>query len=197
MTETRLPPKASRTGTPNPRVRRGTIRIPPPSPRREPRSPAAAPPPSRARGATTRGGPLPSAPQVLRGEGEEGDVSGPPEGHRQGPLVLGAGPGLPPGLDLGPLRQIPPEAVHLLVVDVGGVLGAKGTDLPPAPIPVVVGEFLLGHGAPRSCNLLLGERGQDPGDEPRRERPGASPPRRPRTSPPLEGKVLQIGLGDL
>ena len=36
-------------------------------------------------------------------------------------LVTGTGPGLAPGLDLGPLRQVAPEPVHFLVVDLGGL----------------------------------------------------------------------------
>ena len=56
MTETRLTPTASRSGSPKPSVRSGTIRMPPPRPSKEPNTPAAIPPTIRPRPAITSGG---------------------------------------------------------------------------------------------------------------------------------------------
>src|SRR5215470_5940844 len=139
ITDTSDTPTASGRLSPNPSVRSGTIRIPPPSPSKEPNAPATAPPPSMTSPTGTSGrhrlGGRPvtrtgSGAQVLRRVREEGDVSGALERDRQLALVAGARAGLPARLDLGPLGQVATEAVDLLVVDLDGLVGAERTDLP-------------------------------------------------------------------
>src|SRR5258706_6501251 len=139
MTQTRLTPIAVMSGNPNPSVRRGTMRIPPPSPRSEPNRPAATPPPMSRRTISTsarssagwrrlssalvgrasdqrRGCRLLGA-EMLRRVRQEGDDPGSLEGDRELALVGCARPRLAAGLDLRPLRQVAPEPVHFLVVD--------------------------------------------------------------------------------
>src|SRR4029077_6594137 len=69
---------------------------------------------------------------------QQGDVAGSLERHGELALVTGAGAGLPPRLDLGSLRQVAPEAVDLLIVDLDGLVGAERTDLPATPVAVEV-----------------------------------------------------------
>src|SRR4051794_17510286 len=152
MTQIRLTPTAVRSGRPNPSVRSGTIRIPPPRPRSEPKRPAPMPParrrtPSiigRSLGRVASGGRRSGrlGPEVLRRVRQQGDDPGALQGDGQLPLVGGAGAGLPTRLDLRALREVAAEAVDLLVVDRDGLVGAEGADLPAAPVAVVVVALL-------------------------------------------------------
>src|SRR5215210_5175546 len=147
MSET---PTASLSGRPNPIVRSGTIRIPPPSPRSEPNTPAATPPASIRTPIATSGvgGTLLGA-QVLRRVRQERDVSRPLQRHRQLALVAGAGTGLAARLDLRPLGKVAAKAVHFLVVNLNGLVGAERADLPATPVAVVVVALLRTCGGHR------------------------------------------------
>src|SRR3954447_2588055 len=167
ITETSEIATAPRNGSPNPSVSSGTRRIPPPRPRRLPNSPTPAPPISRTSPAIiaaqpepvgprdgASGGPSPvSGAEVLGRVREQGHVAGSLQGDRQLALVRGAGPGLAPRLDLRALRQVAAEAVDLLVVDLGGLVGAERADLAAPAIPVVV-VALLRAGRHALCLLV-------------------------------------------
>ena len=53
---------------------------------------------------------------MLGGVGQEGQMAGPLDGHRQAALVLGAGPRLAAGLYLAPIREKAGEEIHRFVV---------------------------------------------------------------------------------
>src|SRR4029079_5237350 len=63
--------------------------------------------------------------QVLRRVRQQGDDDGAPARERQLALVGGARAGLAARLDLRPLRQVAPEAVHFLVVDLDRLFCAR------------------------------------------------------------------------
>ena len=69
-------------------------------------------------------------------------MAGALERDRQLALVAGAGAGLAPRLDLGPLGQVAAEAVDLLVVDLDGLVGTERADLAAASVAVVVVALL-------------------------------------------------------
>ncbi len=50
------------------------------------------------------------------------------------PLVLGADTRLPPGLDPRLVGDVPDQHVHVLVVDVGDVVGTEAADLAPGVV---------------------------------------------------------------
>ncbi len=154
MTATRLTPTASRSGSPKPRVRSGTMSTPPPSPSRDPKIPGAD---ARRRSATRRSPASGTARRDPLGHGaalgaevlgrvrQQRDVAGALERDGQLALVPGAGAGLAARLDLGALGQVAAQAVDLLVVDLDGLVGAEGADLAAASVAVVV-VALLGSG---------------------------------------------------
>ncbi|SRR6266540_545441 len=101
--------------------------------------------PSRGRTTTTDGrdlsGPAlsaaknhPAKPDVLRRIGEERHEACPFEGDGETTLMMGARPGLPAGLDLRAVRQVPAQATHVLVVDVLHLVDAKLANAPPRRI---------------------------------------------------------------
>src|SRR5258705_6502335 len=132
MTQTRLTPIAVMSGSPNPSVRRGTMRIPPPSPRSDPNRPAATPPPTSRRTITTSAGRSVVRPfgpalgaKVLRCVRQEGDDPGSLEGDRQLALVGRAGPRLAAGRGLCPPPQVGPGPGHFPVFAPPGLLRAQ------------------------------------------------------------------------
>src|SRR5437870_4345119 len=52
-------------------------------------------------------------------------MAGPFQRHGEGALVAGAGARLAARLDLAPLRQIAAQPAHILIVDIGQLLGAE------------------------------------------------------------------------
>jgi hypothetical protein len=64
-------------------------------------------------------------------EGEQRHVPGPLDGDAQVALVLGANPGLAGGLHLGAVGDEAAQALHVLVVNQGYVLGAEDAVAPP------------------------------------------------------------------
>ena len=72
--------------------------------------------------------------QMRAARGQHRQVARPLDGPRELPLVLGADARLPPRLDLGLIGDIPDEHVHVLVVDVGDVVGAKAAHLAPGVV---------------------------------------------------------------
>src|SRR4029079_2422362 len=156
MSET---PTASRNGSPKPSVRSGTRSTPPPSPRSDPKTPAAAPPPSIRRPTITSGGQRRladaidessersgSGPEVLGRVREQGDVARALERDGQLALVSRAGPRLASRLNLGAFGQIAPEAVDLLVVDLLGLVRAERADLSATAISIEVVALLCSNG---------------------------------------------------
>src|SRR5512135_99059 len=98
ITQIKDAPTASRSGRPKPRFSSGTIRIPPPRPRSEPKTPATSPPPTMSR-PTAMSGPAHAArpdqrgdlgTQVLGRVGQKRDVARSLERHGQLALVPGA-----------------------------------------------------------------------------------------------------------
>src|SRR4051812_48527277 len=75
---------------------------------------------------------------MLRRVREQRDVAGSLEGGGELALVAGAGAGLPSRLDLGPLREVAPEAVYLLVVNQDRLVGAERANLPATSVAVEV-----------------------------------------------------------
>lgn len=73
------------------------------------------------------------------GEWNEGDVARALDRDRQRPLVPGAGPELPPRLDLAPFADVATQAGDVLVVNVADVVDAEGADLPAWGIPASTG----------------------------------------------------------
>src|SRR3970040_641518 len=145
MTASRLIATASRKGSPKARVRRGTMRMPPPRPSSAPKTPA------------------PRA-QVLRRVRQQSDDAGALERHRQLALVLGAGARLAARLDLRALGQVAAEAVDLLVIDLVRLVGAERAHLPAAPVAVVL-VALLGSGNGRHTGRpRLGSEGDGVGE---------------------------------
>src|SRR5258705_2549504 len=145
MTQTRLTPIAVMSGSPNPSVRRGTMRIPPPSPRSDPNRPAATPPPTSRRTITTSAGRSVVRPfgpalgaKVLRCVRQEGDDPGSLEGDRQLALVGRAGPRLAAGVHLRPLPHGAPGPLPFPFIDPPRLVGAAGADIPTPALPVVV-----------------------------------------------------------
>ena len=62
-------------------------------------------------------------------------MPGPQDGSPQYPLVFGAHSGPACRLYFGPVRQVAPEPVHVLVIDGFDVLDTEGTDPPPRSKP--------------------------------------------------------------
>ena len=62
-------------------------------------------------------------------------MPGPLDGGTEGPLVLGAHPALPARFNLGPVGNVPAQALVVLVVDVLDVFHAEGTDSTSGSIP--------------------------------------------------------------
>ena len=137
------------------------MRIPPPRPSSEPKTPAATPPAEQDQPGDHRRRHAPSVGRLLPGEpsastaqgrrccgayGQQRHVAGPLEGDRQLALVRGAGAGLAARLDLGALGEVAAEAVDLLVVDRDGLVGAERADLPAPAIAVVVVALLRAGG---------------------------------------------------
>src|SRR4029079_12512415 len=141
---TRKTPPASRSGSRRARVSSGTMRMPPPSPRIDPNAPAATPPASISSPTSMSAGSRALVSraqlraQVLRGVREQGDVPRSLQGHGKLALVACACAGLASRLDLCPLRQVAAEAVDLLVVDLDGLVGTEGADLPATSVAVEV-----------------------------------------------------------
>jgi hypothetical protein len=67
--------------------------------------------------------------QLLGDKGKQGDGPGPLDGKGQGPLVLGAGTGDPPGKYLPPIRDIAPQYhIRIFIIDFK-LLNAEFADL--------------------------------------------------------------------
>ena len=73
--------------------------------------------------------------QMRPARGQHRQVASPLDGSRQLPLMLGADTRLPPRLYLGLVGNVPDQHVHVLVVDVGDVVGAEAAYLAPGVIP--------------------------------------------------------------
>src|SRR5215207_2865202 len=71
---------------------------------------------------------------VLRGEGQQGQVAGALEGGAQGALVLGAGARLAARLDLAAVGDVAAQAGRFLVVDQGDLVHAELADLAPGDV---------------------------------------------------------------
>ena len=69
---------------------------------------------------------------VVGDKGHQRDLPGPLDRGPKGALMFGADTGAAPGLNLGPVRNEPPNLIDVFVVDVGYFLDAEGTDLTPA-----------------------------------------------------------------
>jgi hypothetical protein len=54
---------------------------------------------------------------MLSGEGEQCQMTRSLDGNSQPALVLGTGPGLPPGLDLAPLSEEAADSAYVFVVN--------------------------------------------------------------------------------
>lgn len=67
-------------------------------------------------------------PEVVCGIGQQRQVPRPFQSDREASLVLGAGAGLAPGVDLPAIGQVAAQGVHVLVVYTGHVLGTEEAD---------------------------------------------------------------------
>ena len=67
--------------------------------------------------------------QVRAADGQHRQVASPFYGTCKLPLMLGADTRLPPGLDPRLVGDVPDQHVHVLVVDVGDVVGTEAADL--------------------------------------------------------------------
>jgi hypothetical protein len=99
-----------------------------------------------------------SGPDVLWGVRQQRHLSRALQGGGQHPLVPSACPGLPPRLDLGPLGEVSPEPVDLLVVNALRLVDAEIADLAAASVSVIVGCLATGSWACHADSVLFSER---------------------------------------
>src|SRR5579885_121966 len=94
----------------------------------------------------------PGIADVLRREGQQRQVAGPLDGHRQAALVLGARTRLAPRLNLAALRQVASQPVRVLVIDDLHLLYTEGAHLAPRHVArPLLGGLRRGSG----CRALL------------------------------------------